>query len=165
MTDDFNSTFAFTHNAFKMHVSSMAGIITFTSRADGSLPGFTCYSIEMFHVPSIFHDTWQAWNREYANARAIFGQEEGSATLRQAIRVQFAALYREGLLRTRTGRIQCANDFFELLDHGCRNGMPQFFTYVLTDERFRFSESGIEFTKDFFSKHSMHSNCAEQVLL
>jgi hypothetical protein len=161
-TDTIPTHFPFTHNRYKAHASNMAGIITQTTNIDGTKT-FVCHSIEMFHVQSIFGGVWQPWNREYANAQAIFGKEDGSLAVRQAIRIQFAALYRDGVVRTRSGYITSSSDFFELIHYGRPNGVPQFYTYVLTDDRFRFSESGIQFTKDFFSKHSMHANCDEQV--
>lgn len=54
-----------------------------------------------------------------------------------------------------------ARQFLEMTCHG-RAG--RLFTYIITlDSELRFTETGEEFSIDFLSKHSMHSDAAEEI--
>jgi RNase P protein component len=62
------------------------------------------------------------------------------------------------------GRISNGKEFLELIHHGFKRGRPKFFTYVIDGNEFRFSETGVTFTRDFASKHAVHANASRSVV-
>ncbi len=51
----------------------------------------------------------------------------------------------------------------QMLSSGIRDGHPLYYTYVLLEDRWMFSETGADFLRDMMSKHAMHASCSEMV--
>jgi len=149
--------------AIKIHNSPVAGTATGSFRPDSSLPSFRAYSMEMFHVKTVFGDKVQKYNQNYKPAKMIFSNNPASNLLRKSIRTQHNALYREGHQRTETRQVLKADEFYSCFDYGYYNNVRKEYTYVLLDECFNFSETGAAFFADFMSKHAMHSKAARVV--
>ena len=143
------------------HSSSLAGILTATW-SDNVIPTYNVYELKLRNVPEIFNNIKQHWNLKYDSAQTIFSDNSQSSSIRKIIKSQHAYLY-SVRPTDKNGYVHAANDFLKLLRMGIRSGVPRFFTYALMEDGMYFSESSTEFTRDFFSKHAMHSNCSEEV--
>ena len=135
-----------------IHSSTLVGSIT-----KELLKPFNCYEIKLHYIPEVFGNVKQYWNRDYHNAKQIFGKGAICQMVRQTIRMQHQSLYREGIFRTNVTTLNTAKQFFDLLDHS------SVFTYVITNSSFNFSETSPSFVKDMMSKHASHSNCKSWV--
>jgi hypothetical protein len=154
---------------FKIHSSRVAGIITHSSNDRKTIsPQFCTYTVEMKHVDEHFGSLRQGWNTQYDAAQKIFGDGLKSKSIRAAIRTQHKALYSE--MRCTHGVISNGDDFLNLINFGRRDGQRPSFTYAITKNddgpafTLRFSETGPNSGKDFFSKHAMHAGCRKQVV-
>ena len=83
---------------------------------------------------------------------------------RATIRKQHDWLYRNVARRNESGMITSGNDLLGLLNNGrLPNGFILFYTYVIVDGIWRFSQTGKSKMKDFMSKHAAHAACAREV--
>jgi len=98
----------------------------------------------------------------------IFGTPLISPLVRKVIRAQHSELY-SGLMVNRTkstGKIFSGEEFLRLIHYGGLKKQPPqiiFYTYVILENKFQFSETGSGFLKDFSSKHAMHSKCSKSL--
>ena len=87
-----------------------------------------------------------------------------SKLARRTIRVQHDWLYKNAACRDATGQVSDGPALLALLKNGrLPNGFVLFFTYVIVDNIWRFSETGKGVLKDFMSKHATHAACREAV--
>jgi len=138
-------------------------------------PFHVACQFEMFGVEELFGDRRQSWNRDYRSAQLIYSDSLHSAAARSAIAAQHSVMY-NNIPSPETGYITSKGDLMELLSYGRRNGKPRAYTYVLVERErrlsphkgrqflFRFSETGIQMAKDYFSKHAMHANASPEVV-
>lgn len=116
----------------------------------------------------------QRWNHDYKAAQAIF-QGPTSIAVRSGLVAGHRMLYARTVLNG-FGVIAGADDVFQLLygdslassSDGNRafahRIKPAVYTYVITKETFRFSETGAAFFVDIASKHALQSKCAESIV-
>jgi len=109
-------------------------------------------------MPDVFKEQWQPWNQKYEAAKTIFN----SAMVKNTIIAQHYHLYSE-ISITKKGFLRSGADLLKLLKNGFKGGRPRFFTYVLKDHTWYFSETGASFFSDFTSKHAMHACVSDQV--
>eukprot|EP01121_Diplochlamys_sp_Union-15-3_P012936 TRINITY_DN3946_c0_g2_i1.p1 TRINITY_DN3946_c0_g2~~TRINITY_DN3946_c0_g2_i1.p1 ORF type:complete len:356 (-),score=57.55 TRINITY_DN3946_c0_g2_i1:45-1085(-) len=147
---------------YKVHINSVAGTVV-ASKGDSLFMKFPTYEVYLKAVPNVFENTFQSWNEKYAKAKQIFGDDAAAMLLRTSIKAQHASLYREGLLRTDSGYLTDGEQFLGLINYGIRENRKRFYTYVITNDRIFFAETGATTMKDFFSKHAMHANAEKQV--
>jgi len=148
------------YNNFKLHTSFTAGI--FTGSSEDFIPAFSLFEVELYDINKVFQGKKQHWNVNYKAAQMIFGPGTAGEIVRTAVRAQHSSLYREGTLRTYSNKFAFGQELLQLLRYGVRSKRRYFYTYAITD-KWRFSETGADFFKDFMSKHAMHSNCGEEV--
>lgn len=73
-------------------------------------------------------------------------------------------MYRNIARRNESGTITSGQDLLGLLNNGRQaNGWIFFYTYVIVDGIWRFSQTGKSMVKDFMSKHAAHAACHREV--
>jgi len=149
----------------KIHNNHLAGTATGSFHSDSRLPSYQAYSMPMYNVAAVFKDKMQPFNLNYQPAKMIFADTTAARILRQTIKTQHYALYRDGHRsdRTITKTIRTADDFFASFNYGTYDDRRREYTYVLLEDSFNFSETGASFFTNFMSKHAMHSNAAKSV--
>jgi len=153
-------------NPYIIHWNKTVGIgAGFSEKGStASLKGFPTYEITLYYVNSIFHGKVQPWNTSYAQAIKIFGPGVTAKVARATIRKQHDWLYRNIGRTNETGTITNGNDLLGLLSNGrLANGFILFYTYVVVDGIWRFSQTGKSKMKDFMSKHAAHAACSREV--
>ncbi|OAQ32368.1 hypothetical protein K457DRAFT_16376 [Linnemannia elongata AG-77] len=153
---------------YSRHTSYAAGVLT----AENRKFEFYAYRLRLYHLYDIFGtdpSQYNGWNKGYAAAQKIFGDNYEGSQIRQALHNQHGYLYRHG----RTTQYNAVANGTELgaLLHGERlKKDPEqdlkmvVFTYSIVPKGMYFSETGAAFFQDFMSKHAMHANRATEVM-
>jgi hypothetical protein len=106
----------------------------------------------------------QYWNRHYRIAQTIFNGSFRSIAKQNSFKFTHKLLYGR-TLKNESGRLTNADDLWKLifLDERTKRIRTKFFTYIIDDYTWRFSETGEGYFTDFASKHALHANCSEYV--
>jgi len=120
--------------------------------------GFLVYKVKMHKVSDHFGERKHEWNKNYSAAQKIFT----SVVVANSIKAQHKALY-SSIEATIKGELKNGDDLLRLIKFGVVGAKKRYFTYSLMDDHWNFCETGKEYTKDFTSKHAMHSGVAEHV--
>eukprot|EP00026_Physarum_polycephalum_P002941 Phypoly_transcript_02950.p1 GENE.Phypoly_transcript_02950~~Phypoly_transcript_02950.p1 ORF type:complete len:702 (+),score=85.38 Phypoly_transcript_02950:252-2108(+) len=145
---------------YEKHSSYMAGALT--QHTEEAALAYSVYKIYLPYVSSCFHNKTQKWNTKYKQARMIFTQMPQGIVARRIIHSLYESLYRP-TATSKYGVLNSGLAFLQLFHFGQRDGQNRFFTYVISDNTLKFSETGAPFFTDFMSKHAMHANCAKEV--
>jgi len=142
---------------YRIHTNSFAGLMHGTGRS------FLTYSIYLFFVEEEFKNVPKAnWNPDYPKAAQIFAENASGVMIRGCIQALHSQLYRRGSSdRTTKGIIRSGDEFINIFLKGAKEGWV--FTYVLHNNKFKCSETGITLTQDLSSKHAVHANVATSV--
>ena len=107
----------------------------------------------------------QYWNRHYRIAQTIFSGSFRSMAKQNSFKLAHKLLYGRTLKNNETGRLTNAADLWRLIffDEATKRIRTRFFTYIIDDYTWRFSETGEGYFTDYASKHALHANCAEYV--
>eukprot|EP01120_Amphizonella_sp_Union-15-10_P015469 TRINITY_DN7972_c0_g1_i1.p1 TRINITY_DN7972_c0_g1~~TRINITY_DN7972_c0_g1_i1.p1 ORF type:complete len:366 (-),score=63.80 TRINITY_DN7972_c0_g1_i1:11-1108(-) len=159
---DSSSTNLSNLHAYKISNSKVAGLVA-GSTTSKSQTGYLTYTITMSHIPSVFKDKTQPWNKDYAKAQQIFGPGAKTTIVRGVLRAQHSTLYSRHAIDGTSGMISTFDQFLKLFNYGMRDGKFKMYTYVLTNSSLRFSETGAATFKDFMSKHAMHADGKREV--
>lgn len=114
------------------------------------------YVVDLHEVRAVFGEKLQGWNRTYAAAKKIFGPGVSCKMARATIHVQHKSLYREsGVKRKQAGQLHSGDDLLNILHYGMAGELRKTFTYVIVNQRWKFSETGVS-VKDMMSKVCNH---------
>jgi len=107
----------------------------------------------------------QHWNRHYRIAQTIFGSSVRSIVKQNSFKLAHRLLYDRSLKNNEFGRLNDANDLWKLIffDEDTQRIRAKFYTYIIDDNTWRFSETGEGYFTDFASKHALHANCSPYV--
>jgi hypothetical protein len=107
----------------------------------------------------------QYWNKHYRVAQTIFGNSIRSMAKQNSFKLAHKILYGRTIKRSEFGRLKNADDLWKLIlfDNKRERIRSCFYTYIIDDNTWRFSETGEGYFADYASKHALHSNCAEYV--
>lgn len=107
----------------------------------------------------------QYWNRHYRVAQTIFNGSFRSMAKQNSFKLAHKMLYGRTLKNNQSGRLTNADDLWKLIffDETTQRIRTRFFTYIIDDYTWRFSETGEGRVTDFASKHALHANCSEYV--
>lgn len=141
---------------YSQRCSRTAGMVVGTINDDG--PVYPVWKVYLCDIPYYFDNVKQHWNEKYDKAQAIFKNR----TIRSGITQQHAFIYKHHNVED-NGELESAADFFSKLNYGKRQDQMRYFTYVIMETDWRFSETGANFLMDMVSKHAMHSGAAEEV--
>lgn len=149
---------------FKAYVSTLAGTLVYLTTSD-SFKKYPFYKLQLRCIKEVFGSKWFSWNKKYSAAKKIFNKNPSGTMVRGVIRAAHASIFRRSSIDDRTfgGSLKTKRDLLELFNFGIRDLRPRLFTYVLTDKALYCTECGVEFSKDFISKHAVLSNAAERV--
>eukprot|EP00662_Eupelagonemidae_sp_cell21_P029278 gene29278-65269_t len=114
---------------------------------DGGLPvpsPFNIYQLQLGGIERAFGATRHRWNRQYKAAQDIFGTELKCTAIRAMITTEHQVLYSDKFYSASgKGTLQNGEELLKLLGYGKDgSGRPVFFTYVLLDGVWRFSQTG-----------------------
>ena len=127
---------------------------------------YSTWKISMRRISVFFSpQDRQHWNREYKAARVIFGDGPLTVASRHSIKLAHKVLYGKTINNTESGRLNSADDLWKLIfpDKNAQKMKPSVYTYVIDDNTWKFSETGIQFFTDFASKHALMTNSSEYV--
>jgi len=107
----------------------------------------------------------QYWNKDYKAAQNIFGNCPISIASQNTIKLAHKALYGQTLKHNENGQLNSADDLWKLIfsDRTTQCIKPCVYTYIIDDNKWRFSETNAQFFADFASKHALLANGSEYV--
>lgn len=108
---------------------------------------------------------FQPWNRQYPIAQSIFNGTPASAARQNSFKLLHKLLYGRTIKNSETDRLTNADDLWKKIFFGRPTIAARlcFYTYIIDENTWRFSETGAQFFADYASKHALHANCAESV--
>jgi hypothetical protein len=127
---------------------------------------YSTWKVQLRRISVYFHSyERQYWNKHYRIAQIIFGNSARSIAKQKSFKLAHKILYGETIKRNEYGRINNANDLWKLIffDNKTQRIRTRFYTYVIDENTWRFSETGEGYFTDYASKHALHSNCSEYV--
>ena len=127
---------------------------------------YSTWKIQMRRIPFFFlsHER-QHWNKEYKSAQAIFGGHPLSLAYQSPIKLAHKILHGRTLKHDETRHLTSASDLWKSVftDRTTQRIKPCVYTYIIDDNTWRFSETGVRFFVDYASKHALLANCSEHV--
>lgn len=141
--------------------NAKAGFLSSSRDPSTNQVAFITYRLYLRDVVEIFGESICPWNRPYGGAQLIF-QGAQSPMIRGILRTKHSAFYQTSGPDVTQGMLFSGHDFLRLIHFGVPFGKRAYYTYVLTDGEFRFSETGVSL-KDVFSKHALHSDTQTEV--
>lgn len=147
---------------FTRHFSAAMGRLTMLNTE-------SIYSTWKIHIKRIsvyfpFYER-QYWNRHYRIAQTIFGSSIRSLVKQNSFKLAHRVLYDRTIKNNQFGRLHNADDLWKLIffDEQTQRIRARFYTYIIDDTTWRFSETGEGYFTDYASKHALHANCSEYV--
>ncbi|CAF1416522.1 unnamed protein product [Rotaria magnacalcarata] len=148
---------------YTRHSSPIAGYLTMLNKDNV----YSTWKINLRRISVWFrpHDR-QPWNRQYRIAQTIFDGSARSVTKQNAFKLAHKMLYGRTIKNNQMGRLNNVNDLWTLIfsDEKTKRIRSCIYTYIINDNTWRFSETGVGYFTDFASKHALHANCCESVL-
>mmetsp|Transcript_2534 Transcript_2534/g.6402 ORF Transcript_2534/g.6402 Transcript_2534/m.6402 type:complete len:481 (-) Transcript_2534:69-1511(-) len=147
----------------KMHRNRTAGLVHLLE--GGSLAMFKTFIVSIHGVAAAFQDEYCCdYDKEH---EVVFSKTAQGLALRTGFTTQHASLFRESSImpghHVETFTMVNGADFLRMIKGGLRDGHRRVYTYVILDEGFFFSETGIQVGKDTLSKHVVLANAAAKV--
>ncbi|CAF1309142.1 unnamed protein product [Rotaria sp. Silwood1] len=107
----------------------------------------------------------QQWNRKYRIAQTLFSGTPRSIAKQHVFKLAHKILYGRTIKNNESGRLNNVDDLWKLIffDDKTQKIRTCIYTYIIDDNTWRFSETGIGFFTDYASKHALHANCSEYV--
>ena len=104
---------------------------------------YATWKVFLMSIPEFFHDIYQPWNDKYPAAQKIFGKSPISLSIRGTIHAGHKLLYARTTANT-FGILDRAGDLINIFkDETAGDRLkPAVYTYVITDDTWRFSETG-----------------------
>jgi hypothetical protein len=127
---------------------------------------YSTWKINLRRISVFFHPyDRQYWNRHYRIAQTIFNGSFRSIAKQNSFKLTHKLLYGRTLKNNESGRLTNADDLWKLIffDDRTQRIRTKFFTYIIDDNTWRFSETGEGYFTDYASKHALHANCSEYV--
>lgn len=147
---------------YTRHDSPVAGYLTMVNKECS----YSTWKINIRRISVYFrpHDR-QQWNRQYRIAQTIFDGTPRSRAKQNAFKFAHKMLYGRTIKNNEMGHLSSAEDLWKLIfyDEKEQRMRACFYTYIIDDSTWRFSETGVGFFTDFASKHALHANCSESV--
>ncbi|CAF1240772.1 unnamed protein product [Rotaria sordida] len=147
---------------YTRHNSSVVGYLTMLNNECI----YSTWKINLRRI-SVFFRSYerQQWNRQYRIAQTIFGGTPTSIIKQNAFKLAHKLLYRQTIKNNETGRLKNADDLWKLIlyDNKTQKIRTCIYTYIIDDNSWRFSETGIGYFTDYASKHALHANCSQSV--
>mmetsp|Transcript_48074 Transcript_48074/g.88573 ORF Transcript_48074/g.88573 Transcript_48074/m.88573 type:complete len:482 (-) Transcript_48074:150-1595(-) len=147
----------------KMYRNRTAGIVNLLE--GGSLAMFKTYIVALHGVAAAFQDEYCCdYDKEH---EVVFSKTAQGLALRTSFTAQHASLFRESSIypghHVEMFTMLNSGDFLRMIKGGLRDGNRRVYTYVILDEGWFFSETGIQVGKDTLSKHVVLANAAAKV--
>jgi hypothetical protein len=107
----------------------------------------------------------QNWNRNYRIAQGIFNGSVRSIAKQKSLKLAHKLLYGTTIKNSEYGRLTNADDLWKLIFFDKKTDRIRrcYYTYIIDDTAWRFSETGEGYFTDYASKHALHANCSDYV--
>jgi hypothetical protein len=147
---------------YTRHTSPAFGLLTMINTDSG----YSTWKIQLRRILVFFRPfDLQPWNRQYPVAQSIFNGTPRSVAKQNTFKCAHKILYGRTIKHNQGARLTSADDLWKLIffDERTKRMRKCFYTYIIDDNTWRFSETGVGFFTDYASKHALHANCSEYV--